>query len=142
MVDLMSHVFFPPRDIREKWVGHVDFQLPSKRQKPSGKPQSSNKGLKLVMREKIAQPFASFLSFGLHFEQYNSKDAKTGLPVCKIPFSKTQQTKWFGTNLHFWLRFCKPFLYWRSNQTEVRYSSDTVVEKQQKKSHFKSSITF
>ena len=36
MVDLMSHVF-SPRDIQEKWVGHVDFQLPSKCQKPSGK---------------------------------------------------------------------------------------------------------
>ena len=60
MVDLMSHVFFPPRDIREKWVGHVDFQLPSKRQKPSGKPQSSNKGLKIGYARKNRATFRFF----------------------------------------------------------------------------------
>ena len=76
MVDLMSHVF-SPRDIQEKWVGHVDFQLPSKRQKPSGKPPSSNKGLKNGCNaKKIAQPFSSFLSFGTP-----TIDAKTGLPI-------------------------------------------------------------
>ena len=109
MVDLMSHVF-SPRDIQEKWVGHVDFQLPSKRQKPSGKPPSSNKGLKNGCNaKKIAQPFSSFLSFGTP-----TIDAKTGFAY-KIPFSRTQQTKWFRSNSYFWSSFCKPFHYWRNN---------------------------
>ena len=60
MVDLMSHVFFPPRDIREKWVGHVDFQLPSKRQKPSENLNHQTKAWKLVMREKNRATFRFF----------------------------------------------------------------------------------
>ena len=63
-------------------------------------------------------------------------DAKTGFAY-KIPFSRTQQTKWFRSNSYFWSSFCKPFHYWRNNLTEVRYSCDTVVENQRKISFLK-----
>ena len=80
MVDLMSHVFSPPRDIREKWVSHVDFQLPSKRQKPSGKPQSSNKGLKIGYARKKSRNL-SLLFYRLVYI-LSSTIAKMLKPVC------------------------------------------------------------
>ena len=91
MVDLMSHVF-SPRDIQEKWVGHVDFQLPSKRQKPSGKPPSSNKGLKNGCNaKKIAQPFSSFLSFGTYQQQMQK-------PVLPIKYPSVERNRQNGSD--------------------------------------------